>query len=59
MKHRELVDYVHGFVTDPTTEDKYLNKSYSWSTITTNKVDINEGLCCFFVVVWNSATNIT
>ena len=44
MKHRELVDYVHGFVTDPTTEDKYLNKSYSWSTITTKQVDINEFL---------------
>ena len=51
MKHRELVDYVHGFVTDPTTEDKYLNKSYSWSTITTIQVDINEFFLCVFVVV--------
>ena len=33
MKHRELVDYVHGFVSDPEKEDGYLNKGYSWSSI--------------------------
>ena len=35
MKHRELVDYVHGFVTDPAKEDGYLDKG---SSIISNQV---------------------
>ena len=38
VKHRELVDYVHGFVADPDKEDGYLNKGYSWSSIISTPV---------------------
>ncbi|XP_060590649.1 sodium- and chloride-dependent glycine transporter 1-like [Ruditapes philippinarum] len=33
VKHRELVDYVNGFVVDPFTEKAYLNRGYSGSSI--------------------------
>ncbi|KAL4226537.1 hypothetical protein ACF0H5_014522 [Mactra antiquata] len=35
VKHRELVDYVNGFVVDPFREKAYLNKGYSGSSINT------------------------
>lgn len=37
VKHRELVDYVHGFVSDPAKEDGYLNRGYSWNSIASNQ----------------------
>ena len=38
VKHRELIDYVHGFVYDPDKEEGYLNKGYSWSSIISSQV---------------------
>lgn len=37
VKHRELVDYVNGFITDPVKEEGYLNKGYSSSSLASNQ----------------------